>query len=118
MGFTERGRRKCSRGHYQSALEAGSRSGNKEMVRMLLQRGADISTYGGGALQEASSRGYNAVVRLLVEKGANVNAEGNDRRRDALYEAARNGHAEVVQILVENGADEKWFYDAMQVASW
>lgn len=47
---------------------------------MLLERGADVNTQGGGfdgnTLQAASARGHEKVVQMLLEPGADVNVQG------------------------------------------
>ena len=49
------------------------------MVRMLLDKGADVNAKGGRygtALQAASERGHDQVVRMLLDIGADVSAQG------------------------------------------
>jgi ankyrin repeat protein len=53
--------------------------GHEEVVRLLLDKGADVNVHGGAcgnALHAASEGGHEAVVKMLLEKGADVNAEG------------------------------------------
>jgi hypothetical protein len=57
---------------YSNALRAAASGGNKEVVQMLLERGADANAPGGeygNALQAASSKGHKEVAQMLVEKG-------------------------------------------------
>lgn len=42
---------------------------------MLLGKGADVNVQNGRALREAFKNGHMEVMRLLLEKGANINAE-------------------------------------------
>ena len=47
--------------------------GHEAVVRLLLEKGADVNAQGGqygNALQAASYRGHEAVVRLLLKSGA------------------------------------------------
>jgi ankyrin repeat protein len=51
------------------------------VVRLLLDRGANVNAQGGrygSALQAALYGGHESVVRLLVERGADVNAQGGE----------------------------------------
>ena len=62
----------------------------------------------GTALTEAASTGQTDVVKDLLDKGADVNergACGSERGVTALWCAAQGGHIEVVKVLVERGAD-------------
>jgi ankyrin repeat protein len=60
--------------------------------------------HGWTALRREAKNGHLAMVRVLVEKGADVNAippfYGGST---ALHEAATSGHGAVVWVLVENG---------------
>lgn len=81
--------------------------GREGVVRMLLERGANIEAVndlGMTALLEAASNGHVAVVRILVEKGAGLEVR-NSTGSSALVCAAEGGHEEVVRALVEAGAD-------------
>jgi ankyrin repeat protein len=58
-----------------------SYKGHEQIVRLLVEKGADANAQGGyygNALQAASSEGHEQVVRLLVEKGADVNAQDGE----------------------------------------
>lgn len=77
------------------------------MVRLLLEKCADINGQGGeygNALQAASAGGSEKVVRLLLEKRADANAQGG-KYSNALYVASAGGHERVVRLLLEKGAD-------------
>jgi ankyrin repeat protein len=72
------------------------------VVKLLLDKGADINANGGSfstALYVASEKGYDAVVKLLLDKGADVNAEGG-MHGTSLQAASAKGHEAVVQLLV------------------
>lgn len=53
------------------ALELASAGGHENMVRMLLEEGADVNAddIAGTALKIASAGGHENVVRLLLEVG-------------------------------------------------
>jgi ankyrin repeat protein len=60
-------------GTFGNALQAASTMGKEVVVRLLLEKGADVNAVGGifgNALQTASKYGHKAVVRLLLENGA------------------------------------------------
>ncbi|KAB5513482.1 hypothetical protein GE09DRAFT_980708 [Coniochaeta sp. 2T2.1] len=57
-------------GYYGTALQAASAGGHKEVVEMLLGKGADVHTQGGyygTALQAASAGGHKEVVQILLD---------------------------------------------------
>ena len=69
-------------GIYGSALASASVFGRNEIVRTLLENGADVDMVGGdygSALALASAFGQKEVVQILLENGADVNSlgEGN-----------------------------------------
>ncbi|KAH0538579.1 hypothetical protein FGG08_004829 [Glutinoglossum americanum] len=87
-------------------LWVGSFFGLKEIVVLLLERGADVEAkdgYGCTSLHWAASNGYKVVVRILLENGADVEAK-DDCGGTALHKAAANGHETVVRLLLEKGA--------------
>jgi hypothetical protein len=58
------------------------------------------------ALHDASSRENEQVVKLLLDKGANVNAQGRDYGSgSALYAAVRRGNEQIVKLLLDKGAN-------------
>jgi ankyrin repeat protein len=92
---------------FNTALQAASARGHREVVEILIDKGANVHIQGGpdgNALQAATKYGHQEIVRLLIEKGADVHAlcgfSGS-----ALQAAARHGHREIVQLLIEKGAD-------------
>ncbi len=62
---------------------------------------------GSTALMLAANSGNAEIVRLLIERGANINASENKKGQTALMWAAAEGHSEIVSLLIERGADAK-----------
>jgi len=75
--------------------------GSLEIVKFLIENGANIHVWNDWTLRWAARNGHLEIVKYLVEKGANIHVM--DER--ALHWAAENGHLEIVKYLVENGAD-------------
>jgi ankyrin repeat protein len=78
------------------------------VVRLLLEKGADVNAQGGhygNALQAASVKSNEAVVRLLLEKGADVNAQ-RGHYGNALKAASAHRQRAVVKLL-ENSVNKK-----------
>ena len=57
------------------------------------------------ALHQAAYAGNIGVLRLLIERGADVRSRNHPRRMSALHLAALAGHLEVVAALLKAGAD-------------
>ncbi|RYP53073.1 hypothetical protein DL768_001850 [Monosporascus sp. mg162] len=94
-------------GYYGTALQAASYNGRKDIVQLLLEKGADVKIQGGNygtALQAASYNGHKDIVQLLLEKGANVNIQGGEYET-ALQGASHGGHKDIVQLLLKKGAN-------------
>lgn len=60
----------------------------------------------GAPIKNAAARGHLEVVRFLLERGADPNLpeEGIAPDGHALYSAAANGHYEIVELLLAHGA--------------
>ncbi|XP_048578543.1 ankyrin repeat and KH domain-containing protein 1 isoform X2 [Nematostella vectensis] len=90
----------------ESALTLACYKGHLDMVKFLLDAGADqehktdeMHT----ALMEASMDGHVEVARLLLDHGAQVNMPA-DSFESPLTLAACGGHVELATLLIERGA--------------
>lgn len=57
-------------------------------------------------LHEACNHGHLEIVRLLIDKGANINDRGGTLCNGItpLHDAASNGHLELIELMLDNGA--------------
>ena len=92
----------------QTALIRAAEYQRKEVVTLLLEKGADVEFIGERhartALMEAAGTGNNSIIKQLVEKGANVNAKDYENTTP-LHFASMYGHVETVKLLIEFGAN-------------
>ncbi|KAJ7720490.1 ankyrin repeat-containing domain protein, partial [Mycena olivaceomarginata] len=88
---------------FGAAFQAAVAQGHEQMVKLLIERGADVNSQGGPygtALQAASATGSEPIVLTLLEHGANINTPG-ERFGTALHAASEMGHEEVVRLLIK-----------------
>jgi ankyrin repeat protein len=94
-------------GRIGTALHAASAAGHVEVVRLLLECGADVDARGDmdrSPLQLATFHGHLDVVQCLLDRGADANFQDGDQVTP-LSLAAVEGHLEVVRLLFEHNAD-------------
>jgi ankyrin repeat protein len=93
----------------EMALLAAARTGNVDVVKLLLANNADVnvkSDWKRTALMTASKKGHIEIVRLLVAAGADLDCkEDGWRDMTALHYAIKEGHTEIALFLIERGAD-------------
>ncbi|KAF3005617.1 hypothetical protein E8E13_002525 [Curvularia kusanoi] len=94
-----------------TALHWAAYHGNVEIVRLLLEAGADIEAEtedNGTALHIAAHEDHEDVVRLLLEEGASRCIEVEDcGHKTALDVAIFEGSVASVRLLIEEGAEVK-----------
>jgi ankyrin repeat protein len=99
-----------------TALHHASAAGQTEVVRLLLDKGADKDAEDGEywrPLHYASAMGHVGVARLLLQRGAVTDADHDDMCEEPLHVACKHGHVEVVRLLIDAGADqEAWDHRA------
>lgn len=119
-----------------SPLQYIAKHGDIELVRILLDAGADVNAPPTGsveqdmhtALQAAAKSGNLELVQILLDVGADVNAPATikdgctNHGYTALQAAALTGNIELVQLLLNAGADVNappgnFGYTAIQAAA-
>uniref|UniRef100_A0A8D8AKH4 Ankyrin-2 n=1 Tax=Culex pipiens TaxID=7175 RepID=A0A8D8AKH4_CULPI len=87
-------------------LHVAAAIGNREMVEMLLNKGANINSCEKNNLRPihvASNHGHASVVHLLLKKGARVGGTDKHNFATPLFFAAFRFHWNVVNVLIKNG---------------
>ena len=78
-----------------------AQGGHLDIVRYLVERGADYRIYNDSAFCMSAQDGHLEVVKYLHELGAEIHAQGEY----ALAFSALCGRMDVVKYLIEHGAD-------------
>lgn len=102
------------RGVPGTPLILAATAGHTDVVRLLLERGADpnlaersrprLDGLARTALNGAARSGHTEIVRLLLDAGARVDAAPAGDATP-LIAAARGGHVETAKLLLEHAAD-------------
>jgi len=123
----------------KSALRGAVDGGHKEIVELLVEKGADVegSMYEWlSPLEQAVSLGHKEIVEFLISKGADVNntlihaidsrdieffefliSKGADVNNSVMNNAAYRGNIEIVKVLIAKGFDiDAYGRDALYAA--
>ncbi len=91
-----------------SPLAAATRKGHFEIVRILLEAGADLNGIsedrGHSPLMDAAAEGHRDILEFFIGKGADLTCQ-NKNGQSALVLATGNGHYECAAVLLDAGAD-------------
>ena len=90
------------------SITVAARHGQTELVRALLEQGADVNAAQGDgmtALHWAAERGHAELAALLIAASGNVEATTRIGHYTPLHLGSRGGHSRIVSTLLEAGAD-------------
>lgn len=98
-----------------SPLFLASQEGKEEVVKLLLESGADPNVYdkssGVHPIHIATQQKHLGVMALLLKGGALPNISSEKYSLSPLYIACQNGFLEGAQLLLANGADIFFTYN-------
>jgi uncharacterized protein len=90
-------------------LIIASYEGHTEIVRLLLEAGADVRALDPGmkatALHAAAYAGRSDAARLLIEHGIDINKQGPYNGYTALHDAIWQNNIETARIILQAGPD-------------
>lgn len=99
---------------YGNALQEAAYRADKEIVQMLLEKGADVNAQGGkygNALQAASQGGHKNVVKTLLDKGTD---RPDDFEQDDPWarelEQVGFSKEEIMELSEEHRKDSPWIF--------
>lgn len=89
---------------HNTPLEEAAEGGYTEIVKILLDAGADVSDTGADRLALHSAVKDKTIFELILNHGANIHASGG-RYGNVLQAAAKGGNVEVMAICLDYGVD-------------
>ncbi|AOJ09777.1 ankyrin repeat domain-containing protein [Burkholderia mayonis] len=88
----------------ENALMLASLNGDLPLVKLLVDKGAEVSKKGWAPLHYAATNGNDDVVKYLLDKSAYIDA-ASPNGTTPLMMAARGNHGSTVTLLLDQGAD-------------
>jgi len=89
-----------------SSLHQACILGHLEVVKLLLNKGADVNIQddlGVTPLHHACYKGHIVIVQVLLDFGASCNITSN-YSETSLHKACKLGYIEIIEILLDHGA--------------
>lgn len=108
----------CTNGSGNTALILAATAGHLDVVKLLIERGADINFEGhegNTALIYISTMHCNEIMKYFIDMKADVNLQ-NIRGITALMDAAKEGDSYAVDLLIKNGVDVNLFDNDNNIA--
>lgn len=101
-------------GQSDIALCFASSCGYLDVVKCLVEHGANIHAFDTVALRKAAENGHLDIVKYLFEQGADIHVKHDE----ALEVSAKKGHLDLVKYLVQQGMDTKAISEAMWLSAF
>lgn len=88
----------------ENAMMIASLQGLTPMVKLLIDKDAEVNKKGWAPLHYAATNGHDDIVQILLDASAYVDAE-SPNGTTPLMMAARGGHITTCKVLLDGGAD-------------
>jgi ankyrin repeat protein len=88
----------------ENAMMLAALNGDKGLVQLLIDKGAEVNKKGWTPLHYAATNGNDEIVKLLLDNSAYIDA-GSPNGTTPMMMAARGGHITTVKLLLDEGAD-------------
>ncbi|MFC1603384.1 ankyrin repeat domain-containing protein, partial [Planctomycetota bacterium] len=88
----------------KTAIQRAAMAGHKDVVELLISKGADIDAGEVSPIQLAVENGHKDIAELLIAKGADIDVK-NETGNTLLHLAAQGAHKDVVELLVEKSVN-------------
>lgn len=100
-----------------AALSAAVNGGNRDLIELLIERGADVNyhqTNRDGPLECAANNGDLEVFKLLLKKGARITTRA-DVHRTTIQAVGYGGNEQIIQFVLDSRVDIDSFGTAFDV---
>ncbi|MGN6665761.1 MAG: ankyrin repeat domain-containing protein [Trinickia sp.] len=88
----------------ENAMMLAALNGDTDLVKALIDQGAEVNKKGWTPLHYAASNGHDDIVKLLIDHSAYIDA-GSPNGTTPLMMAARGNYLSTVKVLLDAGAD-------------
>jgi ankyrin repeat protein len=92
--------------HDENAMMLAALNGDTGLVKLLIDKGAEVNKKGWAPLHYAAANGHDDIVQLLVDHSAYIDA-ASPNGTTPLMMAARGDHITTMKVLLDAGADPR-----------
>ena len=89
----------------ESPLMLAIITGQDDLARQLIARGAAVNQHGWAPLHYAATKGNIGIMQLLLNKDAFIDTESPNRSTPLMMAAQYSGNEQAVKFLLQQGAD-------------
>ncbi|GLU35653.1 ankyrin repeat domain-containing protein [Trinickia caryophylli] len=90
----------------ETALMLAALNGDTDLVKLLIDKGAEVNKKGWAPLHYAAANGHDDIVQLLIDHDAYLDT-ASPNGTTPLMMAARGNHITTMKVLLDAGADPR-----------